>query len=104
MNAISQIIEKMNINYLKKFIKMPKILEKEILLNSLIKNTNKLLLEDNEINNSYSEIYSTLSDDLNDFSLSDIKIENASFNLIENKKTVENKKDKKNGGKTNIKE
>lgn len=28
---------------------MSKILEKEILLNSLIKNTNKLLLEDNEI-------------------------------------------------------
>ena len=54
---------------------MPKILEKEILLNSLIKNTNKLLLEDNEINNSDSEIYSALSDDLNDFSLSDIKIE-----------------------------
>jgi len=37
------------------------------------------------------------------FNLSDIKIENASFNLI-NKKTDENKKDKKNGGKTNIKE
>ena len=54
---------------------MPKIFEKEILLNSLIKNTNKLLLEDNEINNSDSEIYSALSDDLNDFSLSDIKIE-----------------------------
>jgi len=46
---------------------MPKIFEKEILLNSLIKNTNKLLLEDNEINNSDSEIYSALSDDLNDF-------------------------------------
>ena len=83
---------------------MPKILEKEILLNSLIKNTNKLLLEDNEINNSDSEIYSALLDDLNNISLSDIKIENASFNLIENKKTDENKKDKKNGGKTNIKE
>ena len=64
---------------------MPKILEKEILPNSLIKNTNKLLLEDNEINNSDSEIYSFLSDDLKDFSLSDIKIENASFNLIEKK-------------------
>lgn len=50
-------------------------------------------MEDNEINNSDSEIYSVLSDDLNDFSLSDIKIENASFNLIENKKTDENKKD-----------
>ena len=83
---------------------MPKILEKEILPNSLIKNTNKLLLEDNEINNSDSEIYSALLDDLNNISLSDIKIENASFNLIENKKTDENKKDKKNGGKTNIKE
>ena len=57
-----------------------------------------------KINNSDSEIYSSLSDDLNDFSLSDIKIENPSFNLIENKKTDENKKDKKNGGKTNIKE
>lgn len=71
---------------------MSKILEKEILLNSLIKNTNKLLLEDNEINNSDSEIYSALSDDLNDFSLSDIKIEKALFNLIENKKTDEKKK------------
>lgn len=71
---------------------MSKILEKEILLNSLIKNTNKLLLEDNEINNSDSEIYSALSDDLNNFSLSDIKIEKALFNLIENKKTDEKKK------------
>ena len=38
------------------------------------------------------------------FVLSDIKIENASFNLIENKKTDENKKYKKNGCKTNVKE
>ena len=46
---------------------MPKILEKEILLNNLIKNTNKLILEDKDISNSDSEIYSALSDDLNDF-------------------------------------
>ena len=48
---------------------MPKTLEKEILLNSLITNTNNLILEDNEINNSDTEIYFALSDDLNDFSL-----------------------------------
>ena len=88
----------------KKFIKMPKILGKEILLNNLIKNIETLILEDNVINNSGIEIYSALSDDLNDFSLSDIKIENASFNLIENKKSDENEKDKKNDCKTNIKE
>ena len=41
---------------------------------------------------------------MNDFSLSDIKIENALFNLIENKKSKENKKDKKNECKTSIKE
>ena len=82
---------------------MPKILEKEILQNNLIKNTETLILEDKEINNSDTEFYSALSEDLNDFSLTEIKIENASFNLIE-KKNDEKKNVKKKDCKTNIKE
>ena len=70
MNVISPTIEKMNINYLK----------------------NLLILEDKEINNSDSEFYSALSDDMNDLSLSDIKIKKASFNLIEIKKVMKIKK------------